>query len=85
MGYELEITADARRSFERLNRSTAQRIYTKLKEISDDPHPFVKRLKGADLFSLRVSDYRVILDIQRRKMIMLVVKVGHRREVYTSL
>ncbi|EQD66076.1 plasmid stabilization system protein [mine drainage metagenome] len=70
-----------------MNKQLAQRIYTRLREIADSDNPFihVKRLTGVALFSLRVGDYRVIMDIKRNSLIILVLRVGHRRNVYKEV
>ncbi len=62
-------------------------MYTKLKKISNskDPFQYVKKLTDTTLFSLRVGDYRIILDIKRKKMIIFVLRVGHRRNTYKEL
>ncbi len=87
MVYDIEISDDAKRAFKKLDRQIAQRIYTKLKEVANSTDPFqhVKRLTGVEFFSLRVGDYRVILDIKRNKLIIFVIKIGHRRDVYREI
>ncbi len=87
MAYDIEIYDDARQSFRKLDKLTAQRIYTKLKEIASSENPFiyVKRLTGIALFSLRVGDYRIILDIKRNSLIILVLKLGRRKNVYDDV
>ncbi|MDE1833662.1 MAG: type II toxin-antitoxin system RelE/ParE family toxin [Candidatus Micrarchaeota archaeon] len=86
MAYEIEITDRAERAFKKLDKRTAQRFYTKLKTIanSEDPFQHVKRLTGVALFSIRVGDYRAILDIKRESLVILVVRVGHRSDVYVK-
>lgn len=86
MAYTVEMSDRARQSFERLDKATAQRINAKLNEVShsSDPFQYVKRLTGIMLFSLRVGDYRVIMDIKRDVLVILVVRVGHRRDVYKT-
>ena len=87
MAYDIEISDDALKSFKKLDRRTAQRIYSKLKEIASSENPFlyVKRLTGIALFSLRVGDYRVIIDIKRNSLIILVLKIGRRKNVYDGV
>lgn len=84
MAYTVEISDDAKRAFKKLDKLVAKRIYTRLHEISISPDPLehVKRLKGVSFFSLRVGDYRVILDIKRNRLIIFVIKIGHRADVY---
>ena len=50
--------------------------------IKDSPYRFVKHLEGVPLFSLRVGDYRIIMDISSSKMIILVLRIGPRKNVY---
>jgi mRNA interferase RelE/StbE len=52
--------------------------------LAADPRPFgVKKLSAdEDLFRIRVGDYRIIYQIRDKELIVLVVKIGHRREVY---
>ncbi len=87
MPYAIEITEDAGRAFKRLDKTMAQRIYSKLNEVAGAQDPFlrVKKLTGVDLFSLRVGDYRIILDIKRKALVILVLKIGHRKKVYDGL
>jgi mRNA interferase RelE/StbE len=87
MTYDIEISNDAKRSFKKLDRRTAQRIYTKLKEIAASGNPFlyVKRLTGIALFSLRVGDYRIIIDIKKNNLMILVLKIGHLRNIYNEI
>jgi mRNA interferase RelE/StbE len=54
--------------------------------LHDDPRKLGKSLKGQDseLWRYRVGDYRIICDIRDDALVVLVVKVGHRKEVYRS-
>jgi len=45
------------------------------------PHDYIK-LKGVEAYRIRVGDYRIINEIKVDKLIVIVVKIGHRREVY---
>ena len=58
------------------------RIISKVEMIKDSPYRFVKHLEGVPLFSLRVGDYRIIMDITSSKMIILVLRIGLRKNVY---
>jgi hypothetical protein len=51
-------------------------------DLSIDPFLYVSRLLDQDLYKLRVGDYRVLMTIQHTKLIMIVVEVSHRRNVY---
>lgn len=59
------------------------RIAKKIDALSNDPRPSgIKALKGNDLMRLRVGDYPIIYQIEDDRLVVLIVKLGHRREVY---
>jgi mRNA interferase RelE/StbE len=59
-----------------------QRIIATIKRIRIRPDEYVRKLVGDDIYSLRVGNYRVILDLDKEKLIVLVLRIGHRRTVY---
>ena len=82
MTYEIIISPTAQRQLEKLGKNTQERILAALERMKIRPYDFVKKLSGYSFFRLRVGDYRVMLDIQDDKLIILVVKVGHRKNIY---
>jgi mRNA interferase RelE/StbE len=84
MSYTVEFTRPALREFKALERSARRRIATHIDELAEDPFPpGCKRLKGEpDHYRIRVGDYRVIYRVERSRVTIVVVKIGHRREVY---
>jgi len=84
MRYILEFTASATREFRDLDRQLQRRITEKVTALCADPFPAgSKKLKGqADHFRIRVGDYRVIYRIDGKRVVIVVVRIGHRREVY---
>ncbi len=82
MAYNIFITDTAKKQMAKLDRQTVKRITKKLREVSNDPFLYVSRLVGQDLYKLRVGDYRVLMTIQQDKLIIIVVEVSHRRNVY---
>ncbi len=66
----------------RLDLAVAQRILRKIDEIRDDPLRTMKRLKGSDLFSLRIGDYRVYARAFTAQRLMDFVRAGHRRTIH---
>lgn len=78
----------AEKQFAKLGRPAQvliERYIAKHLEGEDDPrrfgHPFLS-VKGA--WRYRIGDYRMVCAIRERELIVLVLKVGHRREIYTS-
>jgi mRNA interferase RelE/StbE len=81
MPYEILYSDRAAKDLASVDVTIAKRIKKKLETIKSNPYIYVKRLSGVELFSLRVGDYRVIMDIKNNKMIIFVVKMGHREEL----
>ena len=80
--YEIIISEKALKQIEKLERSIQERIFNSLEKIRIRPESFVKKLVGMPGYRLRVGKYRVILDIDKGKLLVLVVKAGHRKNVY---
>lgn len=60
----------------------AKRIIKKVIELELTPYHFVEKLTDVDCWKLRVGDYRVLMDIDEEKKQILVLKVGHRKNIY---
>lgn len=84
MSYRVEFAASAVREFKALERSMQRRIGTRIDELAKNPFPpDVKKLQGTpDHYRIRVGDYRVIYRVEKKRVTIVVVKIGHRREVY---
>lgn len=86
MAWRIEIDKDIQREMKKLDKQVAKRITAELREVSqlDDPRSMGKGLTGnlAGLWRYRVGDYRIICDIEDGVLLILVVDVAHRREVY---
>lgn len=86
MAWKIEFSAHADKQMDKLGRSDAVRIAKYLREVSslDDPfsrgHGLTGKLSG--LWRYRVGDWRVIARIEGDRLVILVLEVGHRREVY---
>jgi len=83
--YKIEFSKQAEAQFDKLPSDLRNRIFNVLDRIKLRPHHFVKRLVGCSYFSLRVGEYRLILDIQRDKLIIFVLELGHRKNIYKGL
>ncbi|BFD46418.1 MULTISPECIES: type II toxin-antitoxin system RelE family toxin [unclassified Candidatus Tisiphia] len=85
MAYSILFTDRSRKQFSKLNKDTQQRIIHYLESrISINPHDFGKSLVGEKkgLWRYRVDDYRIICNISNNESLILVIDVGHRREIY---
>ncbi len=82
MTYDVSWTGTSLKQLEKLEKQVVKRIIDKVEKIKIDPFLFVEKLKGIDLYKLRIGDYRVILSIEKRRMIIFVLELGHRSIVY---
>ncbi|MEV7782611.1 type II toxin-antitoxin system RelE/ParE family toxin [Kitasatospora sp. NPDC088351] len=89
MKYAFRFTTHAQRQLRTIGQVEVLRILTALTALGDDPctdGPDVKKLSGHDgLYRLRAGDYRVIYEIDGEVLVILVVHVGNRRDVYRRL
>jgi len=82
MKYDVKWTETSLGQLKKLDKVMTERIIDKVEKTSKNPFKFVKKLKEFNLFRLRVGDYRVIMNIEKKKMIIFVLEVGHRRVIY---
>jgi mRNA interferase RelE/StbE len=82
--YVITFARSARRDLERLERTLAHRILTRIEELSAEPRPTgCRKLQGGnDLWRIRIGDYRVVYSVDDDRRLVDVVAVRHRREVY---
>lgn len=88
MAWTIEFAPEAARELNKLDRQVSRRILKFLRDRVakvEDPRSIGSALKGSkrgDLWKYRVGDYRIICRIEDDRMLILVLRVGHRREVY---
>ena len=84
MTYRVELMPRASWQLQKLPDNVQLRIMRALRRLEDDPRPpGVKRLTGAEkLWRMRVGQYRVVYEIHDDRLLVLVVRVGHRKDIY---
>jgi mRNA interferase RelE/StbE len=84
MAYAIQSKPAALRQLEQLPRPVRNRIASKIEGLREDPFPAgCKKLSGLpDTWRVRVGDYRVIYQVHKGILLVLVLTLGHRREVY---
>ncbi len=83
MRYTVVLPKSVQKELDRLSSEVRERVLARLAELEGQPRPpDVKKLKGRNAWRIRVGDYRVIYEIHDRELRVVVVTVGHRREVY---
>lgn len=84
MTYRIELTKAAARDLTSAPKAMLKRLDACILGLANDPlPPGVKKLRNSDgMYRVRVSDYRIIYRIEQDILTILVVRIGHRREVY---
>lgn len=82
MRWEYSFQPSFAADLKQLDLPVAQRILRKLDEIKSDPLRTMKRLKGSDIFSLRVGDYRVYARAFTAQRTLDFLRAGHRRNIH---
>jgi mRNA interferase RelE/StbE len=74
----------AEKALERLPLKDQRRVFDATKKLAADPYtaPNVKAMKGSNSYRLRVADYRVIYSLIDDRLVIEVIRIGHRSDVY---
>ena len=80
--YSVKFTENADRQLRKLEKEIQGRIIKVLERIRIRPEDFVEKLIGEPGYKLRIGDYRLIVDIDQNNLIILVLKLGHRKNIY---
>jgi len=82
----IEITQAARKELTKVPKRAAQRIAEAIDALADDPRPpNCKKLVGTEkTYRIRVSDYRIIYDIEDKRLTVWVIRIRHRKDAYNN-
>lgn len=83
MAYQVNFSRSALKDLEKLSADIQKRVIEQTHKLAENPrHSGVKKLKNSPYYRARVSNYRIIYDIQDNVVTVMVLKIKHRREVY---
>ena len=83
--YEVRFRKSVSKDLDPIPKRDVQRIIAAIAELTDEPRPPQSRkLSGSDKYRLRCGVYRVLYEIKDEILVVCVVKVGHRRDVYRN-
>jgi len=85
MSYHILYSPHAERDLKKLPTDAQIRIVTALDSLMDNPEKHLKRLADIPLFSFRVGEFRVILNIDEETSILKILKIGKRNKIYDNL
>ncbi len=83
--YKITIKKSAAKEFEDIPKKDLQKIIKRIQTLAQNPRPQgAQKLSGQQHFRVRQGDYRIVYSIDDKKLIIDIVKIGHRREIYRS-
>ena len=87
MAWRIELTGEARKQLKKIGHTEAKRIRDYLRqriEPLDDPRQIGKALRGrfSDLWRYRVGNYRLVCELRDEVLVVLVIRIGRRKEIY---
>lgn len=87
MSFQIEVKGSVAKAIKKLPKADQKRVVAKIDSLAEDlPNPEITKLKGNNPFHrIRVGNYRIIYEIQEYKLVVLIVKVSHRKDVYRRL
>ena len=86
MPYQIRFKPSAAKELAKLPQDVQRRIAPAIEGLATDPRPpGVEKLTGTDAWRIRVGDYRVVYAIEGRALVVLVLHIGNRREIYKRL
>jgi len=82
--YEILLSRTAEKQLRTIPKRDRERIVEAIQSLSIQPYPAgCRKLFGEEaVFRIRVGDYRVIYEVESNKLLILVFKIGHRKEIY---
>jgi mRNA interferase RelE/StbE len=82
--YRVRLSPEAIRDLRHLSAENRRLVARHISVLGDNPYPpGCRKLAGSkDLFRIRAGDYRIIYQVKRVVLIVLVIRIGHRREIY---
>jgi mRNA interferase RelE/StbE len=85
ISYTIILPENIQKSLNKLPPEVRERIVQKIHDIREDPFRYVIPDKGTDYHRLRVGNYRVIMKIENGKMVIIVVRIDNRSNVYKKI
>lgn len=83
--YRIELRRRAQRTLDRLPKSDFQSVIEAIKELAQTPRPRgIEKVKSTGLWRIRQGDYRIVYAIDDSQKTVIILRLGHRREIYRS-
>lgn len=84
--YTIELRRQAQKVLDKLPNNDFNAIISDIKKLADNPRPRgVEKIKSAGLWRIRHGDYWIVYSIDDGQEVIIVLRIGHRRDIYRSL
>ncbi|MBC9867757.1 MAG: type II toxin-antitoxin system RelE/ParE family toxin [Opitutae bacterium] len=81
--YSIELVGSIRKDLRRIAKKEVRKILKTIQGLADNPRPISsKKLTNEELYRIRIGNYRILYEIYDDRLVVLVVKAGHRKDVY---
>ena len=81
--YKIQILKSADKTLRNVARKERVKIVEQISQLAEKPRPFgCKKLRGTEFYRIRIGDYRVIYKIEDEVLLILVIRIGHRKDIY---
>ncbi len=80
--YEIIFSQKAKKQLFKLDKAIQERVISALERIRIRPETYITKLIGDPGYKIRIGDYRVIIDIDKQNLLILIIKIGHRKNIY---
>jgi mRNA interferase RelE/StbE len=81
--YKILLSKTAVKTLDRLPNQVAENLLRAIQKLNTDPKPYgVKKLKGREGYRILKGDYRIIYDVQDDTLVIQIIAIGHRKEIY---
>ena len=86
-GYRIYLTKKAQKIIKNLSKSDRENILSKIKKLISSNHSLdIRKLKGYEnFFRIRIGSYRVVYEPLHKKIVVEIIFVGHRKDIYNNL
>ena len=83
--FEILFKQSVAKDLQVIPKKDVQRIVSRIAKLAADPHPAgAEKLTNQERYRIRQGRYRILYEIQEKQLVIMVVKIGHRREIYKS-
>ena len=84
--YKIDVRRRAQRALDKLPKSDFQAVIEAIRDLAQTPRPRgIEKVKSTGLWRIRQGDYRIVYAIDDSQKLVIILRIGHRREIYRSL